>query len=106
MDGGETIDDDGQIPGGRFNPGDGLQNGLVLLGQVTPIPNRFMVKDAVSEVADGMKPFGKIFSGAHAAGHKWESGLQQPGPQDLFIAAIQEAGPEAEVEFGDDAAGC
>lgn len=69
------------------------------------MPDGFMMKHPIAQLAHGVETFGQLGAGAQAARHVREGGLKQARPQGLLIAAVKQAGPETKADLGYDTAG-
>ena len=79
----------------------------MLVIQVYPIDDAFVVKDAVAKHADGFQIRLPVLALVEALGQLGKHGLEGSGQEwcFLFVMILKEAGPEAKLEFGDDAGG-
>lgn len=98
----KSIDSADEFGHGRLDPLDRLDDALVLLRQ-RPVPDRLMMEDAVAELAHLVESLDQVDACAVPAWHVREGLLDEHWPEHLLVAPIQEAGPESEVELGDDA---
>lgn len=61
VDPGESVHGGDEVGHGRFDPGNGLDDTLMLVGQ-RPVPNRFVMEDAVAQLAHFIEPLGEVSS--------------------------------------------
>ncbi len=105
--GGEPIQSQSHCAQFRGNPPDDFQNSGVLVIEVSPVDDAFVMEDAVSQVADFF-PSGIEFFHVTLLTWRVSEGLAcECVPEAcLGVRFVEEAGPEPEVKFGYHRSGC
>jgi hypothetical protein len=68
-----------------------------------PVPDRLVVEDAVAQLPHFVEALDEVHACALSPRHVRKYLFDHRRPQHLLVAPIEETGPEAEVELGDDA---
>lgn len=89
------------------DPADDFQDAGVLLVEVFPMDDAFVVKDTVPQVANLLPANIKLGQVAFGIGRMGEdAGGQMVSKAAAGMEAIEEGGPKTEVQLGHDAIGC
>jgi hypothetical protein len=84
----------------RTNPSYGFQNLVMLVFEVAPMPDRFVVKNTIAQLSHFLYPFPHELLCKDLPRHVWKSWLQEFGPKNLIVSAVEQTRPEAEGKFG------
>lgn len=83
----KAVDGDNEIVHCRFDPADRIENTSMLVGE-RPVPDGFVMEDAVPEITYFVKSFCQVAACSVVARHVREGVFDDCRPQHLLVTAV------------------